>query len=358
MRVRRGTSFRPVLPLAIRLECLEDRRLLSGPGAQQSLSAGSSPLLGPAAVAPTASSARADATGSDSLGDGATALEKGNDTVTSDGESALVPSQASAPVSYLVEAASAASSPLATPAGPLALLLQPAAAGAGMSGPGTSTNASGRSSGDGAPATGTPANMFSATPPGVAAGWVNAPAPGAGSSAPAAAVLAPAGRDLAGSSRMALQEQALPTCGLTSPLPVVASTPAVPGGSRAELRGGPGGAADGVSTASDSPDEVAAPPWRADLLTRFLPLDRSLLEGSIAESLARLENLGAGLTDLHGTASLMPLAAATALAAVAVELVLQRRRSRPRQLDDPAGYARDDEARFARFTGQWSLAEP
>ena len=62
----------------------------------------------------------------------------------------------------------------------------------------------------------------------------------------------------------------------------------------------------------------------SDLLTEFLPFDRSFVENAIDRFLDRFESLGAELTDLRETTSLIPVAAATAVTTLAVEVALRR----------------------------------
>ena len=69
-------------------------------------------------------------------------------------------------------------------------------------------------------------------------------------------------------------------------------------------------------------------PRYADLLTEFLPFDRACVEHAIDGFLDRFESLGAELTDLRETTNLVPLAAATAVTCLAVEVALRRRRAR------------------------------
>ena len=75
--------------------------------------------------------------------------------------------------------------------------------------------------------------------------------------------------------------------------------------------------------------DVEMPSLRySDLLTEFLPFDRSFVENAIDRFLDRFESLGGELTDLRETTNLVPAVAATALTTLAVEVALRRWRAR------------------------------
>src|SRR5208283_687698 len=73
MRSRRGLAFRPSLAVSVRLECLEDRRLLSAlggsSGAEDLPTGNSSQLVGDSAVVMSVNASQANASGTDSPGD-------------------------------------------------------------------------------------------------------------------------------------------------------------------------------------------------------------------------------------------------------------------------------------------------
>lgn len=96
----------------------------------------------------------------------------------------------------------------------------------------------------------------------------------------------------------------------------------------------------------------------SDLLTEFLPFDRSFVENAIDRFLDRFESLGAELTDLRETTSLIPVAAATAVTTLAVEVALRRWRARDEANGAAAEDAEEELVRFAGFPNLWSLGEP
>jgi len=105
--------------------------------------------------------------------------------------------------------------------------------------------------------------------------------------------------------------------------------------------------------------DVEMPSLRySDLLTEFLPFDRSFVENTIDRFLDRFESLGAELTDLRETTNLVPAVAATALTTLAVEVALRRWRARDEANGAPAEDAEEELARFAGFPNLWSLGEP
>ncbi len=75
-------------------------------------------------------------------------------------------------------------------------------------------------------------------------------------------------------------------------------------------------------------DAAMPSPRSSDLLTEFLPFDRSFVENAIDGFLDRFESLGAELTDLSETTNLVSVAAATAVTTLAVEVALRRWRAR------------------------------
>jgi len=98
-------------------------------------------------------------------------------------------------------------------------------------------------------------------------------------------------------------------------------------------------------------------PRFSDLLTEFLPFDRSSLENAIDRFLDRFEGLGAGLTDLREPTNLVPAVAATALTALAAEVALRRLRARDQAKGAPAEDSEEELARFAGFPNLWNLGE-
>src|SRR5208337_3248031 len=107
--------------------------------------------------------------------------------------------------------------------------------------------------------------------------------------------------------------------------------------------------------------DVEMPSLRcSDLLTEFLPFDRSFVENAIDRFLDRFESLGAELTDLRETTNLFPAVAATALTTLAVEVALRRWQARDEDEANgaPAEDAEEELARFVGFPNLWSLGEP
>jgi hypothetical protein len=107
--------------------------------------------------------------------------------------------------------------------------------------------------------------------------------------------------------------------------------------------------------------DVEMPSLRySDLLTEFLPVDRSFVENAIDRFLDRFESLGAELTDLRETTNLFPAVAATALTTLAVEVALRRWQARDEDEANgaPAEDAEEELARFVGFPNLWSLGEP
>src|SRR5271166_1508371 len=102
MRSRRGLAFRPSLAVSVRLECLEDRRLLSAlggsSGAEDLPTGNSSQLVGDSAVVMSvnASQANANASGTDSPGDSSVSVVNVVYTAANDGESSGAQAQGTA----------------------------------------------------------------------------------------------------------------------------------------------------------------------------------------------------------------------------------------------------------------------
>ena len=96
-------------------------------------------------------------------------------------------------------------------------------------------------------------------------------------------------------------------------------------------------------------------PRNSELLTDFLPFDRSCLAEAIDRFLAEFEGLGADLADWQSSTGMLPVLAAVTLTAVASEVA--RRRSRA---GAPAATTEDEDEGWARlpgFPGAWSFAE-
>src|SRR5262249_33173811 len=104
------------------------------------------------------------------------------------------------------------------------------------------------------------------------------------------------------------------------------------------------------------PAQVPAPPPQgSELLTDFLPFDRSCLADAIDRFLDEFQGLGAELADWSYSRGVLPALAAVTLAAVASNVA--RRRSSGGQ--PTAAEADEDEglAPSPGFPGAWSLAE-
>src|SRR3974377_1385218 len=78
---RRCLAFRPSLAVSVRLECLEDRRLLSAlggsSGAEDLPTGNSSQLVGDSAVVMSVNASQANASGTDSPGDSSVSADEG-----------------------------------------------------------------------------------------------------------------------------------------------------------------------------------------------------------------------------------------------------------------------------------------
>jgi hypothetical protein len=104
------------------------------------------------------------------------------------------------------------------------------------------------------------------------------------------------------------------------------------------------------------PTQVPAPPPQgSELLTDFLPVDRSCLADAVDRFLDEFEGLGAELADWPSSTSVLPALAALTLAAVASNLARRQSSAGP----TTAAEAEDDErlARSPGFPGAWNLAE-
>src|SRR3974377_469057 len=88
---RRCLAFRPSLAVSVRLECLEDRRLLSAlggsSGAEDLPTGDSSQLVGDSSVVISVNASRANATVTDSRGDSSVSVVNVDYTAANDGES-------------------------------------------------------------------------------------------------------------------------------------------------------------------------------------------------------------------------------------------------------------------------------
>ena len=100
MRSRRGLAFRPSLAVSVRLECLEDRRLLSAlgsnSGAEDLLTGNSSQLVEDSAVVMSVNASQANASGTDSPGDSSVSGVDVAYTAANDGESSGAQAQVTA----------------------------------------------------------------------------------------------------------------------------------------------------------------------------------------------------------------------------------------------------------------------
>jgi hypothetical protein len=96
-------------------------------------------------------------------------------------------------------------------------------------------------------------------------------------------------------------------------------------------------------------------PRNSELLTDFLPFDRSGLAAAIDHFLTEFEGLGAELADWRASAGVLPALAAVTIAVVASDLV--RRRSRGGQGEASAADEDEGLARSLGFPGTWSFAD-
>ena len=100
MRSRRGLAFRPQLAVSVRLECLEDRRLLSAlggsSGAEDLPTGNSSQLAGDSAVIMSVNASQANASATDSPGDSSVSVVNVVYTAANDGESSGAQAQGTA----------------------------------------------------------------------------------------------------------------------------------------------------------------------------------------------------------------------------------------------------------------------
>ncbi len=200
---------------------------------------------------------------------------------------------------------------------------------------------------------------------GVAPSGADSTAVGAGSAGLAAAPNIAVGIANARPAFDSLLEHALQTKGLYLSPPRAAVSPATIAANPAltgELLGGWEARALRETESLDrqaGAGVVEMPSLRsADLLTEFLPFDRSFVENAIDRFLDRFESLGADLTDLRETTNLVPAVAASGLTALAVEVALRRWRARDEAKGDPAEDAEEELARYAGFPNLWSLGEP
>ncbi len=437
MRSRRGLAFRPSLAVSVRLECLEDRRLLSAlggsSGAEDLPTGNSSQLVGDSAVVMSVNASQANASGTDSPGDSSVSVVNVVYTAANDGESSGVQAQGTASSSDFAGPTSAPSASTVsdlgeTTASPSAELAQttPTAASAPLASKGTtsglgvttpspsaplpqttSTAVVNRGSGIGsssaaqqAPGDEATTNLSSGTSSsrqaeltpadeGVSAASASGSVPDAliSRALSAGAGVAPSGADSTGAGAGSAGLAAAPNIAVglaiarpafDSPLEHAPQTeglylsPARAAVSHATIAANPaltgevlGGWEAGALPETESLDmgtgagDVEMPSLRySDLLTEFLPFDRSFVENAIDRFLDRFESLGAELTDLRETTNLVPAVAATALTTLAVEVALRRWRARDEANGAPAEDAEEELARFAGFPNLWSLGEP
>ena len=150
MRSRRGLAFRPSLAVSVRLECLEDRRLLSAlggsSGAEDLPTGNSSQLVGDSAVVMSVNASQANASGTDSPGDSSVSVVNVVYTAANDGESSGAQAQGTASSSDFAGPTSAPSASTVsdlgeTTASPSAELAQttPTAASAPLASKGTTS---------------------------------------------------------------------------------------------------------------------------------------------------------------------------------------------------------------------------
>ncbi len=437
MRSRRGLAFRPSLAVSVRLECLEDRRLLSAlggsSGAEDLPTGNSSQLVGDSAVVMSVNASQANASGTDSPGDSSVSVVNVVYTAANDGESSGAQAQGTAPSSDFAGPTSAPSASTVsdlgeTTASPSAVLAQttPTAASAPLASKGTtsglgvttpspsaplpqttSTAVVNRGSGIGSssaaqqtPGDEATTNLSSGTSSsrqaeltpadeGVSAASASGSVPDAliSRALSAGAGVAPSGADSTGAGAGSAGLAAAPNIAVglaiarpafDSPLEHAPQTeglylsPARAAVSHATIAANPaltgevlGGWEAGALPETESLDietgagDVEMPSLRySDLLTEFLPFDRSFVENAIDRFLDRFESLGAELTDLRETTNLVPAVAATALTTLAVEVALRRWRARDEANGAPAEDAEEELARFAGFPNLWSLGEP
>jgi hypothetical protein len=437
MRSRRGLAFRPSLAVSVRLECLEDRRLLSAlggsSGAEDLPTGNSSQLVGDSAVVMSVNASQANASGTDSPGDSSVSVVNVVYTAANDGESSGAQAQGTASSSDFAGPTSAPSASTVsdlgeTTASPSAELAQttPTAASAPSASKGTtsglgvttpspsaplpqttSTAVVNRGSGIGSssaaeqtPGDEATTNLSSGTSSssqaeltpadeGVSAASAYGSVPDAliSRALSAGAGVAPSGADSTGAGAGSAGLAAAPNIAVglaiarpafDSPLEHAPQTeglylsPARAAVSHATIAANPaltgevlGGWEAGALPETESLDmetgagDVEMPSLRySDLLTEFLPFDRSFVENAIDRFLDRFESLGAELTDLRETTNLVPAVAATALTTLAVEVALRRWRARDEANGAPAEDAEEELARFAGFPNLWSLGEP
>src|SRR5271166_1226905 len=470
MRSRRGLAFRPSLAVSVRLECLEDRRLLSAlggsSGAEDLPTGNSSQFGGDSAVVMSVNASQANASGTDSPGDSSVSVVNVVYTAANDGESSGAQAQGTASSSDFAGPTSATSASTIsdlgeTTASPSAELAQttPTAASAPSASKGTtsglgvttpspsaplpqttstavvnrgfgigSSSAAEQTPGDEATtnlssgtssssqAELTPAdegvsaaeqtpgdeatNLSSGTSSssqaeltpadeGVGAASASGSVPDAliSRALSAGAGVAPSGADSTGAGAGSAGLAAAPNIAVglaiarpafDSPLEHAPQTeglylsPARAAVSHATIAANPaltgevlGGWEAGALPETESLDmetgagDVEMPSLRySDLLTEFLPFDRSFVENAIDRFLDRFESLGGELTDLRETTNLVPAVAATALTALAVEVALRRWRARDEANGAPAEDVEEELARFAGFPNLWSLGEP
>jgi hypothetical protein len=101
--------------------------------------------------------------------------------------------------------------------------------------------------------------------------------------------------------------------------------------------------------------EPAPSPRNSELLTDFLPFDRSGLAAAIDQFLAEFEGLGAELADWRSSTGVLPGLAAVTIAVVASDLA--RRRSRSGQTEASAADEDEGLAQSLGFPGAWSFAD-
>jgi hypothetical protein len=125
------------------------------------------------------------------------------------------------------------------------------------------------------------------------------------------------------------------------------------------LRGAPKVDADSESvelvSESGLSQESAPAPRKSELLTDFLPFDRSGLAAAIDQFLDQFEGLGAELAEWRASTGVLPALAAVTIAAVASDLA--RRRSRGGQTESSAAEEDEGLARSLGLPGTWNFAD-
>jgi hypothetical protein len=104
------------------------------------------------------------------------------------------------------------------------------------------------------------------------------------------------------------------------------------------------------------PSQVSTPsPRGSELLTDFLPFNRSSLAEAIDRFLVEFEGLGAELADWRSSTGVFPALAAVTIAAVASDVVCRRSHGGRREAVEEEH--NECFARSPSFPGGWSFAE-